>query len=128
MTFPKTAPSRKTGKYELHEADHLLHEDAGEDGRNCRGIGQEHGKHRRDRREEDDAEAAIGNEHQQHERADRDQKVHLPSPTLCPSPRLEFARAFSIGSRIRRHDEPVGLKLAYDVLFLRNDLLQDVTN
>ena len=94
MTLPKTAPSRNTGKYELHEADHLVHEDAGEDGRHRRGIGQEHGQHRRDGREQDDAEAAVGDEHQQHEGADGDQKGPSAFSHAVPIATAEFARAF----------------------------------
>ena len=32
ITLPNTAPSRNTGKYSFDEADHLVHEQAGEDG------------------------------------------------------------------------------------------------
>ena len=74
--FAEHRAEQEDRKVQLHEADHLVHEHAGEDRRHGRGVGQEHGEHRRDRREEDHAEAAIGDKHQEHEGSDGDQKTH----------------------------------------------------
>ena len=52
----------------LDEADHLVHEHAAEHRRHERGVGEKHGEQRADRREQDDAEAAVGDEHQERER------------------------------------------------------------
>ncbi|ABA52012.1 hypothetical protein BURPS1710b_A1245 [Burkholderia pseudomallei 1710b] len=57
---------------ELHEADHLFHEDAGEDGGDGGGIGQQHRAERGDGGEQDHAVAAVGGEHQERQRGEDD--------------------------------------------------------
>ena len=50
----------------------------------------------------------------------------LPPCAHCE--RLDWSERFLIGARISRHHEPVRLKLTDDLLLLRNDLLQNVTD
>lgn len=66
---------QEDGEVELHEAGHPLHEEAGENRCHSRRIGQQNGAHRRDRREQDDAVAAISRDHQEDERCDGDEKA-----------------------------------------------------
>ena len=77
-------------KIELHEDDHLVHEQAGEDRRHSRGIGEQHRAQGRDRREQNDAEAAIGDEHQKEQRSQNNQEVHSSAPTFRLSLNFEF--------------------------------------
>ena len=63
-------------KIQLHEADHLVHEQAGEDRRHGGGVGQQHGEQGRHGSEQDNAEAAVGHEHQKDESGHGDQKAH----------------------------------------------------
>src|SRR5690606_38056937 len=62
---------------QLQEADHPVHEQAGEHRRHQRGIGQQHRAHRRHRREQDDAVAAVSDQHQEAQRAEHDQEIHV---------------------------------------------------
>ncbi len=64
----------------LDEADHLVHEHAGEHRQHERGIGEHDGEERRDRREHDHAVAAIGDEHQEDERQQNDEETHCVFP------------------------------------------------
>jgi hypothetical protein len=70
------------------EADHLFHEDAGKHRRHQRGVGQQHRAHGGNRREQDDAVAAVGHKHQKNQSGQHDQEIHGELPSVPDEPDL----------------------------------------
>ena len=89
---------------QLQEPDHLVHEQAGEHRRDQRGIGQQHRTERRDRREQDDAVAAIGDHHQEHECGQHDQESHASSPVAKGDPMPQCSAGAARGPTVRKYD------------------------
>jgi hypothetical protein len=61
--FSENRAEQKDREIKFHEADHFIHEKAGEDRRHSGGIGQQDGEQSGDRCKEYDTEAAICDEH-----------------------------------------------------------------
>jgi hypothetical protein len=78
--FAKDSAQHENGEIILHEADHLLHEDAGKHGWDQRRVGQEHSAKRGNRSEQDHTVAAVGNKHQKDKSAQHDQEIHSHTP------------------------------------------------
>jgi len=74
--FAEYGAEQEHGEIQLHEADHFLHEDAGEHRRDGGGLRQKNCGERGERRHQDHAVSAIRGQHEKRQGGEDDDERH----------------------------------------------------